>query len=84
MSDNISLEVCTECVMAIAYGTDSIDDLPAERAAEINAGLDSLAAEGYVVVNGTGEDTEGFSTSRCDLCGTTLAGAREAAVAVAQ
>ena len=78
MTEKYELKACTDCVAAIAN-----DDYPDDdaRAESIIAGERYWWQEGYVVVNGS-DETDHFSWSPCDLCGSHLGGARETLWAV--
>lgn len=77
MDTAIELEVCVDCIMAIANG-----DYPENngRAVAVVNGEGRWADDGYHLVAGSGEC--GFSRTPCDCCGSHLHGDRHQATAL--
>jgi len=80
MSEAVELRVCEDCALWSAGVV--ADVMSEERVAEIAAEI----AAAYVWIDGpicdeAGEKCETFSTRPCELCGSTLAGARHAVAA---
>lgn len=66
------IEVCQDCMIFIA-NDELPDDASPERHSEITEGVAALP--GYPC---SGDETDEFSRSACDCCGTSLAGSRHA------
>lgn len=76
--ETITLAVCVDCIMALANG-----EYP-EDAARRDAIIDAETRyhdEGFAILAG-GDETDTFSWSPCELCGSSLGGSRHEAAAV--
>lgn len=75
MSDQMDLLVCVDCLFVIAY--DEYADMPITRETAIRTGLHRWTNDGFTLH--VGDQASDFSTSRCDVCLTDLAGTRHQA-----
>lgn len=70
--DVLELLVCVDCLMAIANDDYTGMDLTRETA--VRTGLQRWSNDGFSLA--CGDDTHAFSSHRCDVCLTDLAGSR--------
>jgi hypothetical protein len=70
----IELSVCSDCLMVLANGADSID-VDSTVLHAITLGVESWGQDGYVLA-ADGEDLGFRWNSQCDVCGSTLGGDR--------
>jgi len=78
--ETIKLMACIDCLLVIA--NDDTNEMGNDTVGAIRGGIKDWWAEGYILV--PGDDSDTFSRARCEVCSSTLAGARHEIIALAR